>query len=204
MDLLAAGPGKVNTVVYGVKAEDRLSPDDWVKAGLKALKSSGFKALNAGALARGLKVSRGSFYWHFADVGAFHDAVLARWRALALEAIIEDLDRKGGDRLRGLITRALAEPAALEVAIRAWAVAEPKAQTAALAVDAARRRYIADLLIEAGVAPSRAETRARLIYFTYLGRAFSHDRLEPGELQGIVEDLARLALAPAPESQARS
>lgn len=193
---IASGFEKVKTVVYGVKGEDRLSPADWIKAGLRALRESGFKAMNAGALAKSLNVSRGSFYWHFADVGAFHDAVLARWRELALETIIEDLEKQGGDRLKTLMLRALDEPAALEVAIRAWAVAEPRARDAVASVDAARRLYIAGLLTAAGVAPQWAETRARLIYFAYLGRAFARERLEPDELQRIVDDLARLATAP--------
>ena len=154
--------------MYGVKAEDRLSPEAWVAAGLMALKESGFKALNAGALAKGLNVSRGSFYWHFADVAAFHDAVLARWRALALETIIEDLEKRGGDRLKSLMIRALEEPARLEVAIRAWAVAEPKVLAAVNSVNSARRRYIAGLLTAAGVDPQWAESRARshLFYFS--------------------------------------
>jgi AcrR family transcriptional regulator len=183
-------------VVYGVKADDRLSPADWVAAGLRALKNSGFKALNAGGLARKLNVSRGSFYWHFADVGAFHDAVLARWRALALETIIENLEKQGGDRLKALMLRALEEPEALEVAIRAWAVAEPRARDAVASVDNARQRYIAELLIAAGVSTPWAATRARLIYYTYLGRAFSHERLDSEELRRIVDDLALLAIAP--------
>ena len=51
---------------------DQLSAKDWVDQGLKALASSGFTALKAEPLAKALRVSRGSFYWHFADIAAFH------------------------------------------------------------------------------------------------------------------------------------
>ncbi|CAN0507682.1 unnamed protein product, partial [Phaeothamnion confervicola] len=75
----------VNTQLYGIMADDRLTARDWVNAGLKALARSGFTALKADTLSKALGVSRGSFYWHFADVGAFHAAVLQRWREVAYE-----------------------------------------------------------------------------------------------------------------------
>ena len=50
---------------------DQLSAKDWVDQGLKALASRGFTALKAEPLAKALRVSRGSFYWHFADIAAF-------------------------------------------------------------------------------------------------------------------------------------
>ena len=40
-------------------------------------------------------VSRGSFYWHFADIGAFHAAILERWREVAAEQIIANLEAAG-------------------------------------------------------------------------------------------------------------
>ena len=49
---------------------DQLSADDWISQGLKALAKSGFTALKADPLAKAMGVSRGSFYWHFADLGA--------------------------------------------------------------------------------------------------------------------------------------
>ena len=64
---------------------DQLSAKDWVDEGLKALASRGFTALKAEPLAKALRVSRGSFYWHFADIAAFHAAILARWHEVAAE-----------------------------------------------------------------------------------------------------------------------
>ena len=53
---------------------------------------SGFTALKAEPLAKAMGVSRGSFYWHFADVGAFHAAILRHWRDVAAEQVIADLE----------------------------------------------------------------------------------------------------------------
>ena len=55
---------------------DQLSARDWLDQGLKALAKSGFTSLKAEPLAKAMGVSRGSFYWHFADIAAFHAAVL--------------------------------------------------------------------------------------------------------------------------------
>ncbi len=49
---------------------DQLSAKDWLDQGLKTLAESGYTALKAEPLAKAMGVSRGSFYWHFADVEA--------------------------------------------------------------------------------------------------------------------------------------
>ena len=87
----------VNTVVYGKMSQearmaDQLSAKDWLDQGLKTLAHSGFTALKAEPLAKAMGVSRGSFYWHFADIGAFHAAILAHWREVAAEQIIADVE----------------------------------------------------------------------------------------------------------------
>src|SRR5438128_3546763 len=94
----------VNTVVYGLLSPnggamaDQLSAQDWVDLGLKTLARSGFTALKAEPLAKAMGVSRGSFYWHFADIGAYHAAILERWREVATEQIIAGVEAaKNGD-----------------------------------------------------------------------------------------------------------
>src|SRR3979411_3548023 len=71
---------------------DQLSAKDWLNQGLKTLARSGFTALKAEPLAKAMGVSRGSFYWHFADIGAFHAAILKHWREVAAERIIAGLE----------------------------------------------------------------------------------------------------------------
>src|SRR5437868_14366123 len=66
---------------------DPLSAKDWLDQGLKALASRGFTALKAEPLAKAMGVSRGSSYWHFADIAAFHAGILARWHGVAAEPI---------------------------------------------------------------------------------------------------------------------
>ena len=58
---------------------EQLSAQDWIDAGLKALARNGHTALKADPLAKSLGVSRGSFYWHFADIGAYHAQMPRLW-----------------------------------------------------------------------------------------------------------------------------
>ena len=173
--------------------DDRLGPADWVNAGLKALAKSGASALKADALAKSLGVSRGSFYWHFADVSAFHAAVLKRWREIALETIIEELERSSDDRLDALLRRAFAGGAAIERAVRAWATADAEARAAVEAVDVERIRYLRKLVIDAGVDPSAAGARARILNWCYLGFALSSSKPDSDALKQVVRELSRLA-----------
>src|SRR5947209_20405973 len=92
MATLLRGLAAVNTVMYGNPMTDQLSAQDWLDQGLKTLAESGFTALKAEPLAKAMGVSRGSFYWHFADIGAFHAAILAHWRNVAADQVIARLE----------------------------------------------------------------------------------------------------------------
>jgi AcrR family transcriptional regulator len=173
----------------------RLSAQDWVKAGLRALANAGFAALKADSLAKALKVSRGSFYWHFADIGAFHDAVRQRWQEIAYENIVEEVEGAPGDRLQTLLNRAFRPDSPLERAVRAWATADPKAKAMVDTIDAKRRSYVERLMVEMGVAPQRAASRARIIYWAYLGHVLSAEKHSSQDWARIFHELDALARA---------
>src|SRR5262245_39644920 len=114
---------------------DQLSAQDWVDLGLKTLAKSGFTALKAEPLARAMGVSRGSFYWHFADIGAFHAAILTRWREVATEQIIAAVEAaksrgKGEDPLAVLLKLTFGSRLVLEKAVRSWAANDGRARAA--------------------------------------------------------------------------
>jgi AcrR family transcriptional regulator len=180
----------------------RLTAQDWIDFALATLAREGFQALKADVLARKLGVSRGSFYWHFAELGAFHARVIEQWRRLATEAIIADLERykSRAERLDALLRRAFGRSALLEVRMRAWADDNAEAARVVAEIDRRRRGYIERLLVEAGVAPSLAATRAQLLYWAYLGAAASRSKLAGARLDRIVAELAALALG-SPESR---
>jgi AcrR family transcriptional regulator len=182
----------------GAKTKDQLSAGDWLDQGLKALARHGFTALKADPLAKAMGVSRGSFYWHFADVGAFHAALLKRWQQVAAEQIIADVEAAapGVAALEVLVRRVFRERLQLEHAVRIWASVEPAARAAVQAIDRRRLDYIERLLRQAGLPADVACTRARILYWAFLGFAQSDQTATAEHHQLTLDELLVMALRP--------
>lgn len=172
----------------------QLSATDWLDAGLKALAVSGVAALKADPLAKALGVSRGSFYWHFRDVEAFHTAVLARWRDIATERIITDVEQHahGAEAVPYLLRRAFAARSDLEVAVRSWATHDAGARKTVREIDQRRMSYIEGMLNRAGVATDVARARAQILYWAFLGFELSDKPLPPRERERLIAELIRV------------
>jgi AcrR family transcriptional regulator len=178
-----------------LRMAERLSAHDWIDFALQTLARDGFHALKADMLARKLKVSRGSFYWHFAELATFHAQVIARWKETATEAIIADLERHApAERLDVLLGRAFRHENRLELRMRGWADVNAEAARAVAEVDRRRCGYIERMLIEAGVARPLAATRTELLYWAYLGAALSRSKLVGARLDRAVAELKRIGL----------
>jgi AcrR family transcriptional regulator len=176
---------------------DELSAKDWLDQGLRALAKSGFTALKAEPLAKALGVSRGSFYWHFADISAFHAAILRHWREVAVERIIADLEALPPDRnaLPVLLRRAFGnKPPLLESAVRSWAARDPVARSAVQAVDQRRLGYVENLLRASGSPAATASARAQILYWAFLGFALSGKPLSRVKQTAVLDELLRIAL----------
>jgi AcrR family transcriptional regulator len=197
---MAIALATVNTVLYGKMSQgarmtDQLSAQDWLDQGLKTLARDGFTALKAEPLAKAMGVSRGSFYWHFADIGAFHAAILQHWRDIAAERIIADVEASSGhdDPLSVLLRRVFGERLALETAVRGWAATDPLARKAVQAIDRRRLSYVEKLLETSGLSPGIAEARAQILYWTFLGFALSDNPLPRAKQAAVLEELLRMA-----------
>src|SRR5882757_387751 len=184
----------VNTPVYGrpvagSNMSDQLSAQDWLDQGLKTLAKTGFTALKADPLAKAMGVSRGSFYWHFADIGAFHAAILKHWREIAAEQIIADLEaHKSHDNpLESLLRQAFGGRLVLEKAVRTWATLDPLARSAVQAIDRRRLGYVESLFKASGLSDDVARARAQIIYWAFLGFALSDKPLPPARQAEVLD-----------------
>ncbi len=190
----------VNTVVYGqvvagIRMADQLSAKDWLDQGLRALARSGFTALKAEPLAKAMGVSRGSFYWHFADIGAYHAAILKHWREVAAEQIIANLEAASDDDnpVQLLLRRAFGTKPALENAVRTWATVDPAARSAVQAIDRRRLGYVEKLLSASGLPADVARPRAQILYWAFLGFALSDRPLPQARQAEVIDELLRMA-----------
>src|SRR5437879_3305034 len=182
-------------IVAGSNMTDQLSATDWLDQGLRTLAASGFTALKAEPLAKALGVSRGSFYWHFADVGAFHTAILKHWREVAAEQIIANLEAASDhhDRLPLLLRQAFGGKLALENAVRTWATVDPAARSAVQAIDRRRLSYVERMLRASGLSPGAARARAQILYWAFIGFALSDKPLERARQRAVLDELLRMA-----------
>src|SRR5262245_37612778 len=65
----------------------RLDADAWIAAAFEALAAGGIDAVRVEPLAKALDITKGSFYWHFADRRALIDAMLGSWASGRIAAI---------------------------------------------------------------------------------------------------------------------
>lgn len=153
-------------------ARSRLSREKWITAGFGAISAAGPTALAAEPLARELKTTKGSFYWHFKDVPAFQDAVLTKWQARALEQVLELLQASGDAdaRLRTFGQLVLADE--VEPQLRIWARNDTRVAQVLAEVDAQRLSYLTRLLGQLGL---RNADFARALQATLVGLSLNAD-----------------------------
>jgi AcrR family transcriptional regulator len=187
----------------------RLAPQDWTDAALRALVEGGVGAVRVDALARGLGVTRGSFYWHFTDRDALLKAALEQWEREATAGVIEELDGIGdpAERLERLIRGAFDNEAVpgLQPALMAHAD-HPVVMPVLHRVTAQRIGYIAALYRELGLPTAAARRRAVIAYTTYLGwldlRRGPADTvpevMPAGAASAIIDDIVTMLLADLP------
>lgn len=146
---------------------------EWIDAGLRALRDEGVEAVRVERLASVIGKTKGSFYWHFADRKALLDALLDAWRRRATQAVIVEVEARGGDARRRLTTLfeiTFEADGRLERAMRDWSRGDQTVARAIAAVDRRRLRYVEAALIETGLDAPTAKWRARFAYQALVGR----------------------------------
>jgi len=183
---------------------DRLTKSDWVNHGLRTLANDGANALKVGPMATQLKVSRGSFYWHFRDIADFRAHLLRGWQERTTDRVIREIEAEAEpDRLKHLMRRAFDVKRGsdwatsyyewgAERAIRSWAGEDADVAIVVASVDAGRVAYIAKLLVAAGAQGQLALHRATFIYWAYLGQAIVMDPRHSSIAASAMDDISDL------------
>jgi AcrR family transcriptional regulator len=170
----------------------RLDAEAWIAAAFDALADGGLDAVRVESLAKTLEITKGSFYWHFADRRALLDAMLDAWTQGRVVAIREQALAQGEPRavlrqLADLYTRnASARGLAIELAIRALARDDESAAKAVRSVDRERLAHVGNLFAALGWSKADAQARAALFY-SYL---FGQSLLDPQAVPAAARDRA--------------
>ena len=176
----------------------RLSLDDWTERALQLLMDEGIGALKIARLCRDLGVTKGSFYWHFADLEALRTAVAQRWcdkTRAELDQLKELEALPPLERIR-IMAAGLVEDRAwnVERTLREWARTDP---TVAATIGESEQHVFGllnDAFLELGHPPGAARMRAGLL--TYAGIGFAHGqaslpRVTMADIDDLVEFLSK-------------
>ncbi len=166
-------------MVFGMnkKTTKRKSRQDWLEAAIGVLSSGrGFESVRVEVLARTMKVTKGSFYWHFSSREALLEAVVEAWRQQGTEAIIDALNigaQPARERMRSLWSMAT-EPGNLrvELAIREQARSDAALREVVAQVDARRMDTLRGIFGELGHSGQGLEARCMLAYSLLIGDHF--------------------------------
>jgi AcrR family transcriptional regulator len=150
----------------------------WVDEAFRALAAGGPDAIRVEALAKKLAVSKGGFYWHFADRQALLDELLDTWERRGVDDVIAVVDADGGDaraKLRDLFGLALAggELRHIDLAIRDWARRDRDVAARVRRVDNRRMDYMRALFREICEDEADVEARSFLAFSLYVASDFS-------------------------------
>ncbi len=182
---------------------DKLTKLDWLQAGFRALTTAGPQALKAEPLAKSLKVSKGSFYWHFKDISDFKSAMISHWAKAATADVIAHINAgiaNPTEKLYALALRTTELPRAnyggpaSESAIRDWAKYEPEIAKIIAKIDAQRIAFTEALFQEFGHEKKQAGQSARLLYSALIGLeilAAAKLATPPQDLSYLVEILLK-------------
>jgi AcrR family transcriptional regulator len=153
----------------------RVPRDVWIRQGLRALADGGPDAVRIDPLARALGVTRGGFYWHFADRSALLSAMLDAWERSTTTEVVGLVESGGGDaaaKLRRLL--ALTSPRVLQtdLAIRDWARRDEAVAARLRRVDDLRMEYLRSLFRGRCLDPGDVEARGMLAFSLLVGNHF--------------------------------
>jgi len=138
---------------------NRLERSDWIRAATEVLAHEGKDAVRIENLAKKLRISKGSFYWHFRDREDLLGAVLDAWESGHNEWNVEEneVHRDPAGRWAGLV-ELLSRPsrARVDVAIFSWAREEEKVSRRVREIERKRVAHLQQVFREIGFTAQQA------------------------------------------------
>jgi AcrR family transcriptional regulator len=156
-------------------AKVRTPREAWIEAALQALAAGGPDAIRVEALASGLGVSKGGFYWHFADRKALLSEMVGFWEKAMVAGVIARVDSELADprgRLRHLFSLAPNADFAVELALRDWSRRDSDIAKVLRRVDSRRMTWLRSLFAEFCDDQDEVDSRSMLAYSLLIGSYF--------------------------------
>ena len=186
----------------GKPQSPKLDAQAWIEAAMETLADGGVEAVRVEPLAAALAVTKGSFYWHFADRRALLDALFTQWATGRIAAIRDQVaspepPRMMLTRLADLYTRhANVKGLAIELAIRSFARTDESAAKLVHLVDTERLTHVTRLFGSLGYGLVEAQARAILFYSYLFGQSLLDAEIATPSVSALALDVL-LAEPPA-------
>jgi AcrR family transcriptional regulator len=182
-----------------------LGVEDWIAAANDLLVSENVRGVQISALCLKLRVTKGSFYWHFSSREDLLRALLNSWRRRMTLNIASRLGRVttgAVSTLRALLALPRktfsAAGAAIEMSIRDWGRREKVAHDALKEVDEIRLKSFEQSFESLGFPGREARLRAYIAYTIMMGDSILKETLREEIATEEFVDLAVRLLAPEP------
>ncbi|MGD8202294.1 TetR/AcrR family transcriptional regulator [Ornithinimicrobium sp. W1679] len=151
-----------------------LTREDWLDAAMSAMAHGGVRGIRVEPLAKAMRTSKGSFYWHFRDRADLVRATLERWEQLETHRVIEVVESTSHPRQR--LGRLLAiahrqDPERPDPSVALTGDHDDLVREVLERVTHRRIGFVAEQLVALGIAEDEAAQRATLAYTSYLGYA---------------------------------
>ncbi|MEJ6390239.1 TetR/AcrR family transcriptional regulator [Gymnodinialimonas ulvae] len=173
----------------------RLTREDWLDLGLRQLSAGGAEAVKLAPMLSAAKVTRGSFYHHFDDHGAFLQAMTRHWIKTQTDDLLARLPRDAPPdaRDRALTEMAMQIDYHVELGIREVARRAPDVAAIVREADALRLEVLTGLYAERfGIAQDRAAMAATLEYATYVGLILIDSEIDETAQRRLAETYAEM------------
>jgi AcrR family transcriptional regulator len=175
-----------------------LGRENWLQAARAALIAGGVDAVKVDRLARRLRMTRGSFYWHFDSRADLLRELLRHWEATntaAFQRLLKAGNSNGVTEFLAVVDLWMAETdfsPAFDTAVRDWARVSREARAAVRRVDAERIGVLHRIFLDLGFPDPEAFVRARITYFHQIGYYTLDVRESPEERQALVPVYVRI------------
>ncbi len=160
-----------------IPARQSLTAEAWAEAALEAMAAGGLAAVAVEPLARLLKVTKGSFYWHFANREALIKAALQLWERRETLDVISGLENEPDpqERIFKVFRRANSSDKAgrLYLALAA-ASDDPRIGAVVRRVSENRLVYMKNCYSDLGMSRRDAALWATFAYATFIGNQQVH------------------------------
>lgn len=169
------------------EARKTLSREAWIAAAIAALEKKGIANVKIDHLSKQLKVTRGSFYFHFKNLKDLLDSLLEEWRqrnCRPFEALIDQQIIDGPaffDAVTGVWIREDPFSPRLDLAIRDWARGSAVIARKVQAQDDFRMALLVQAFAAMGYDQDESLIRARITYFQQIGYYATHFKEPPAD-----------------------